>query len=87
MTDTSTDRDLTQLLTYEFTDSEWARYRTAWIEQYRHDLVTECGNDPDDPDLDTIAEVRWEDYCGQEGWTGRDERIAMQRELDAGGLL
>jgi len=73
-------RDVTQLLTTEFTQAEWDRYRLDWIEQYKHDLVVECGEDPNDPDLATVAEVRWEDYCGQEGWTMRDERIACKRE-------
>ena len=73
-------RDLGELLTSEMTQLEWLRFRDEWITGYANDLVVECGNDPEDPSLQTVAEVRWEDYCGQEGWTGRDERLAMKRE-------
>lgn len=73
-------RDLDTLLTSEMTQEEWSKFREDWIAQYKNDLVVECGNDPNDPMLQTVAEVRFEDYCGQEGWTGRDEAIAWARE-------
>lgn len=73
-------RDLHTVLTSEMSSGEWLKYREEWIAQYQHDLVTECGMAPTD-DLKEIAESRWETYCGQEGWTGRDERIAHQRDI------
>jgi len=76
-------RDLHMVLVSEMTQEEWLKYREEWIAQYQHDLVTECGMTPTD-ELKEIAEVRWEQYCGQEGWTGRDERIACERDTDCG---
>ncbi|GAF74831.1 unnamed protein product [marine sediment metagenome] len=58
-------------LTSEFTDDEWKEYRKHWVDFYKTEM--ECDQD--------IAEIRFEEYCGQEGWTGRDERICMRREL------
>ena len=73
-------RDLDELVTDEMTQAEWSEYRKRWIAQHRHDLVVECGEDPNDPDLDAIAEIQFERYVGQEGYTARDERIRARRE-------
>jgi hypothetical protein len=73
-------RDLSTVLTTEMTQEEWGQHRADWIARYRRDLVVECGNDPDDPTLDDVAEISFEHYCGQEGWTGRDERLRAARE-------
>jgi len=70
---------LSKILTCEMTQAEWDQMRDEWIEQYTHDLVIECGNDPG-PHLKDVAELQWERYCGQEGWTARDEYIIMARD-------
>ena len=72
-------RDLNKVLTSEMTTEEWNEFRKRWIAQHRKDLVTECGMDKDDPDLDLHAEMDWERYSGQEGYTMRDEMIHVAR--------
>ena len=73
-------RDLETITTYEMTKEEWLAFRKAWIIQYAADLVTECGM----PEEDSVegAEYQWENYCGQEGWHGRNEDISIKRSRD-----
>lgn len=71
---------LDELLTCEMTQEEWERMRDDWITQYAEDLAVECGSEEPESVRRDVAEIRWEDYCGQEGWAGRDERIIMRRE-------
>ena len=74
-----TERSYDGKLWSEFTDEDLKAFRLDWIKAYAHDLVVECG-EPDNETTREVAEIRFEDYCGQEGWTGRDERIAQERE-------
>lgn len=71
-------RDIDTLTTREMDQEEWDEMRRRWIAEYSVDIVRECG--VPEEDSQSIAECRWEDYCGQEGWTMRDERIHMKRE-------
>ena len=36
------------------------------------------------PEEDSVegAEYQWENYCGQEGWHGRNEDISIKRSRD-----
>lgn len=43
-------------------------------------MAIEC--DCDAEEAKDLAEIRFEDYVGQEGFTGRDERICAQRDAD-----
>ena len=70
-------RDLDTLLTSEMNQEEWSEFRKRWVSGYAKELVIECDEDPED--AETIADIRFEDYVGQEGYTGRDERIADSR--------
>ena len=62
----------------ELTQEEVDAFREDWITDYHHDLIHECG-EPDDDTTKWVASVRFEEFCGQEGWTGRDLRIASER--------
>lgn len=57
-------------LTSEFTKEDWKAEREDFIK----DWMMETGAQRD------VASVMWEDYCGQEGWTGRDMRIMAKRD-------
>lgn len=70
-------RDLDTLLTSEMDSVEWTEFRRRWIESYAKELVVECWAEQND--AEEMAEIRFEDYVGQEGWTGRDEEIAAKR--------
>lgn len=69
-------RDIHKLLTSEMTSFEWAHFRDLWIDAYADSYARETG-EPRDVEL---AEIRFEDYCGQEGYTARNERIAERRD-------
>ena len=73
-------RNLDELLTSEMTGDEWKEYRRRWIQSYAEELVVEC--DTDEADAKEIAEIRFEDYCGQEGYTMRNEIIAAKRKYE-----
>lgn len=73
-------RDLDTLLTSEMTQEEWTEFRRLWIERYAEELSVEC--DVPESEAAEIADIRFEDYVGQEGYTGRDEKIAWKREHD-----
>lgn len=70
-------RDLDTLLTSEMTQDEWAQFRNRWVQDYAQSLVVEC--DMSAEDALEIADIRFEDYVGQEGYTMRDMRIADSR--------
>lgn len=71
-------QDFKKRLTSEMNEEEWKAFRADWISSWAVSLQQECGmNEKDAADS---AEMDWEKYCGQEGWTGRDERMAMERE-------
>jgi len=60
------------------TQEEWEEFRNRWIQGYVKSLTTEC-----DMDAETameVADIRFEDYVGQEGYTMRDMQIADARE-------
>ena len=71
-------RSLDELLTSEMRKDEWSEYRRRWIEAYATSLRVECGVTDG---AQVQAEVCFEDYCGQEGYTARDESIAARRDL------
>jgi len=64
-------------MTTEMDKAEWAEFREDWIREYAEDIVRECGVEPEDSKL--TAELHWEKYCEQEGWTGRDLAISEKR--------
>ncbi len=70
--------NLDHVLTTEMSQGQWDQFRKDWIKSYAESLVTECGQNP--VDAIDIADVRFEDYVGQEGWHGRDERIICDRD-------
>ena len=72
-------RDLDTLLTSEMTAEEWKEYRRRWIKEYAKELVIECGTKPHEAAM--IADIRFEDFVGQEGFTWRNEKIANERVL------
>lgn len=70
--------DLSTIPTREMNQEQWTQFRKEWVADYAWSYEQECGMTQEDSV--TIAEHQWEEYCGQEGWTGRDERIYMSRE-------
>lgn len=70
-------RDITTLLTSEMTQEEWTEFRKQWIEQEVTGLMVECGMELEDAEF--RADIDFESYVGQEGFTGRDERLADAR--------
>jgi len=64
-------------LTTEMDKAEWAAFRRDWIKDWAESIVAECGVKPEDAQF--TAELGWEKYCGQEGWTGRDLEISERR--------
>ena len=64
-------------MTTEMDEAEWAAFRKDWIKEWAESIVLECGVDPKDAPL--TAELDWEKYCAQEGWTGRDLEISETR--------
>ena len=62
----------------EMTQAELAQFRNEWIEDYYQSLIFECGWE-DGASTREIAEIRFETYMGQEGYTARDLMIAEQR--------
>jgi len=70
-------RDLDILLTSEMTAEEWKKFRKRWIAEYANELHIECGAELEE--AKELSGARFEDYVGQEGYTGRNERIYAQR--------
>lgn len=68
---------LDQLLTSEMDQEQWSAFRLAWIADYKQVLIDECG--VGETTASVVAEVEFENYVGQEGYTARDERIAQLR--------
>ena len=69
---------LDTLLTSEMDSEQWSAFRENWIKGMTTDLHVECGVAKEDCAL--VAELQFEEYVGQEGYTGRDEKISGQRE-------
>lgn len=55
---------------------EWSHFRDLWIDVY----ATYEARETDTPRDVVVAEIRFEDYVGQEGFTMRDELISMRRD-------
>jgi len=70
-------RNLDTLLTSEMDQTEWTEFRKRWMDEYAQGLHIECGTDL--VGAETIAEIRFEDYVGQEGYSMRDEEIIAGR--------
>jgi hypothetical protein len=68
---------LDTLLTSEMDSEQWSAFRESWIKEMTHDLHVECGVVKEDCAL--VAELQFEEYVGQEGYTGRDELISLKR--------
>ena len=77
-------RILSTITTHEMTDEEWKEFRRQWIADYASGLVLEVGTPISEAHV--VAEIRFEDYCGQEGYTARNERILAQRESNLPGI-
>jgi len=73
-------RDLDTLTTHEMTAEEWQEFRRKWIESYANEIIAECDVDP--AGARELEDIRFEDYVGQEGYTGRDKRICALRDID-----
>lgn len=71
---------MNDLLTSEMTQEEWSEFRRQWIDDYAQSMAIEC--DCDAEEAKDLAEIRFEDYVGQEGFTGRNERICAQRDAE-----
>ena len=69
-------REINLLLIAEMDREELSLFRDNWIDVYADAEARETGYPPD---LE-VAEIRFEDYMGQEGYTERDERIAERRD-------
>ena len=69
-------REVNLLLIAEMDREELSLFRDNWIDVYADTEARETGYPPD---LE-VAEIRFEDYMGQEGYTERDERIAERRD-------
>ena len=74
-------RDLEELTTREMTNAEWKRYIKEWITDHAEMLVIECNMSK--KEAKERAEYDFEGWSGAEGYTGRDERILMKRNLGA----
>ncbi|KKL67943.1 hypothetical protein LCGC14_2129930 [marine sediment metagenome] len=70
-------RNLDTLYIREMDQEELSEFRRLWIKGYIKELIVECG--VNSRDAEEIADIRFEDYIGQEGHTARDERIADSR--------
>jgi len=70
-------RDLNTLLISEMDQEEWTEFRKQWIDGYTQGLI--AGNVPEEL-ADDVADIRFEEYCGQEGYTQRDMEISDSRE-------
>jgi hypothetical protein len=57
---------------------QWQYFMDDWVKNRAESLVVECDMSVDEADM--FANIDWERYSGQEGWTGRDEMILMKRE-------
>ena len=72
------DRRINMTPTYRFTEAEWKRFEELWVDEYAQGLVAECGKTP--AYAAQVAEMQYEQYLNQEGYTGRDERISVMQE-------
>ena len=70
-------RDVTKLLTHEMNQEEWTEFRKQWIDSYTSELMIECGTTLEE--AESVADIRFEDYVGQEGYTARNEDLYIKR--------
>lgn len=77
-------RDLDTLTVSEMSKREFKSFRNKWIAEYVTDLHLECGTPK--KKAKQIAEIRFEDYMGQEGYTRRDLDIKGSRESRTEGV-
>jgi len=57
----------------EFTKIDLKAFRKNWVDSY----IVETGVEEE------TAEIFFEQFCGQEGWTSRDQRIMLVREHES----
>ena len=69
--------DLSLIPTTEMDQAQWLAFRDQWIVDYTQGYIEECNMDP--KEAKEFAEAQFENYVGQEGYTGRDERIFALR--------
>jgi len=65
-------------MTSEMSQPEWDCFRSDWIEGWAKSLQSEC--DMSEEDAKDCADIDWEKYCGQEGFTRRDLDISEARD-------
>jgi len=75
-----TKEEIAKLTTDEMNQEQWDAFREQWIEGWTQALVEETDTDYDVANC--RAYIAFEYYVGQEGWTGRDERIRRERVRD-----
>jgi hypothetical protein len=75
-----TKEEIAKLTTDEMNQEQWDAFREQWIEGWTQGLVEETDLDYDVANC--RAYIDFENYVGQEGWTGRDERIRRERVRD-----
>jgi len=68
--------DLSKIPFRDMTSAQAAAFEFQWVAARAADLVTECGVDP--ADAAVLAPLDFETYLNQEGYTGRDEKIAAR---------
>jgi len=72
------EREIDDLLFSEFTPEEHNAFMQHWIKSYAKSLEVEA--DFSETEAKERAELDWENYMGQEGYTQRDEEIMFKRE-------
>jgi|TARA_R110002126_G_scaffold207623_1_gene354616 hypothetical protein len=63
--------------TREMNQKQWDQFRKRWINEWASGLIVECGMD--EVSAKEVADIRFEDCVGCEGFAGRDERIYDKR--------
>ena len=77
MSSSPVSNSLSLIPTTEMDQKQWLAFRDQWIVDYTQGYIEEGGMDP--KDAKEYAEFEFENYVGQEGYTGRDERIFARR--------
>lgn len=70
--------NLNNITVREMSPEQWQQFIDQWIHSWAESLIVECEMSVGDAYCQ--ADIDWERYSGQEGWTGRDEMILMKRE-------
>jgi len=68
---------LNALTTSEMDDQQWKLFCDQWVKEYADAYMQEC--DLSRKDARTLAELKFEDCVGQEGFTRRDEDVRRAR--------